>query len=81
VAPLDPQVLNAKGSLWLTRPTLTHYIASRNELLERTTDLLGWVADGSLQVRVGARYPLAEAARAHEDLAARRTTGKLLLQT
>jgi NADPH2:quinone reductase len=81
VAPLDPQVLNAKGSLWLTRPTLTHYIASRHELLERTTDLLGWVADGSLQVRVGARYPLAEAARAHEDLAARRTTGKLLLQT
>jgi len=81
VAPLDPQVLNAKGSLWLTRPTLSHYIATRDELLERTNELLGWVADGSLQVRVGARYPLAEAARAHEDLAARRTTGKLLLQT
>jgi NADPH2:quinone reductase len=81
VAPLDPQVLNAKGSLWLTRPTLSHYIATRDELLERTNELVGWVADGSLQVRVGARYPLAEAARAHEDLAARRTTGKLLLQT
>lgn len=81
VPPLDPQLLNVKGSLWLTRPMLSHFIATRDELLWRADELLGRVADGSLRVHVGARYPLEEAARSHEDLAARRSTGKLLLQT
>jgi len=79
VPPLDPQVLNAKGSLFLTRPTLAHYTADRAELLRRAGDVLDGVARGWLDVRIGGRYPLAEAGRAHEDLAARRTTGKLLL--
>ncbi|USQ80074.1 quinone oxidoreductase [Ornithinimicrobium faecis] len=79
VPPLDPQVLNQQGSLFLTRPTLANYIAEREELLQRAGDILGAVAQGRLDVRIGGRYPLAEAARAHEDLAAGRTTGKLLL--
>lgn len=77
--PVDPQVLNRKGSLFLTRPTLAHYIAERSELLERGSSVLAQVADGSLEVRVGGRYPLREARRAHEDLEARRSTGKLLV--
>jgi NADPH2:quinone reductase len=81
VPPFDPQVLNAKGSLWLTRPTLGHFIDTRDDLRARADDILGWAADGTLDVRVGGRYPLAEAARAHEHLAARRTAGKLLLLT
>lgn len=79
VAPLDPQLLNAKGSLFLTRPTLGHYTADRAELLHRAGGVLDGVAQGWLYVRIGGRYPLADAARAHEDLAARRTSGKLLL--
>jgi NADPH2:quinone reductase len=79
VPPFDPQVLNARGSLYLTRPSLGHYTATRAELLQRAGDVLGWVAAGKLRVRIGGRYPLADAARAHEDLASRRTTGKLLL--
>ncbi|QBI55413.1 quinone oxidoreductase family protein [Streptomonospora litoralis] len=79
VAPIDPQRLNSAGSVFLTRPTLAHYAASHEELLERSTDVFGLVAADRLSVRVGGRYPLAEAGRAHEDLAARRTTGKLLL--
>jgi NADPH2:quinone reductase len=79
VPPLDPQRLNAAGSLFLTRPTLYHYVADRDELLGRARDLFSWIAAGELDVRVGGEYPLADAARAHEDLAARRTTGKLLL--
>jgi NADPH2:quinone reductase len=79
VPPLDPQRLNASGSLFLTRPTLLHYVADRDELLWRAGDLFSWIAAGELDVRVGGEYPLADAARAHEDLAARRTTGKLLL--
>ncbi|MDA0564272.1 quinone oxidoreductase [Streptomonospora sp. S1-112] len=79
VPPVDPQRLNSAGSVYLTRPTLAHYVAEREELLERASDVLGLVAAGALDVRVGGRYPLAEAARAHEDLAGRRTTGKLLL--
>jgi NADPH2:quinone reductase len=74
----DPQRLQAR-SLYITRPGLPNYTATREELLERAGDVLGWVADGSLDVRIGARYPLEEARRAHEDLEARRTTGKLLL--
>ena len=79
VPPLDPQRLNSGGSLFLTRPTLHNYVADRAELLARADDLLSWVARGQLDVRIGGEYPLADAARAQEDLAARRTTGKLLL--
>jgi NADPH2:quinone reductase len=79
VPPFDPQRLNTGGSLFLTRPTLKHYVASRDELLGRAGDLFGWIASGRLTVRVGGTYPLQDAARAHADLQARRTTGKLLL--
>lgn len=79
VPPFDPQRLQGGGSLFLTRPTLAHYIADDEELRRRASDVYGWVADGSLSVLVGGRYPLAEAGRAHTDLASRRTTGKLLL--
>ncbi|MFI7635322.1 quinone oxidoreductase family protein [Nonomuraea sp. NPDC049400] len=79
VPPIDPQILNKHGSLFLTRPSLVHYIAERAELLQRAADLFGWIAAGQLTINVSHRYPLAEARQAHEDLAARRTTGKLLL--
>ncbi|MFI6792549.1 quinone oxidoreductase family protein [Nonomuraea sp. NPDC050383] len=79
VPPVDPQTLNKNGSLFLTRPTLADYIADREELLQRASDLFGWIREGRLRINVSARYPLAEAARAHEDLTSRRTTGKLLL--
>jgi NADPH2:quinone reductase len=79
VAPLDPQVLNAKGSLFLTRPTLRHYIATREELLWRAQVILGWVAAGELRVRVDKTFPLAEAAAAHQYLEDRKTQGKVLL--
>jgi NADPH:quinone reductase len=79
VAPIDPQLLNQKGSLFLTRPTLHHYTATRDELLWRAGELLEWAAKGELEVRVGAEYPLAEAAEAHRALEGRRTTGKVLL--
>ncbi|MCC6178001.1 MAG: quinone oxidoreductase [Chloroflexi bacterium] len=79
VAPLDPQVLNAKGSLYLTRPRLDAYIETREELTERAGEVLGWIADGKLKLRIGGTYPLADAARAHNDLNGRKTTGKLLL--
>jgi len=75
----DPNLLDVLGSLFLTRPSLAHHIATRAELLERATELFEWVSSGALSVRVGARYALADAARAHEDLEARRTTGKSLL--
>ena len=74
----DPQKLQAK-SLYLTRPGLPQYIATREELEQRAGDVLSWVADGSLDVRIGGRYALEEAQQAHEDLEARRSTGKLLL--
>jgi NADPH2:quinone reductase len=79
VEPFDPQILNQKGSLFLTRPTLGHYIATRAELLERAGEVLGWVADGSLSVRVGQEFPLVRAADAHRALEGRHTTGKVLL--
>jgi NADPH:quinone reductase len=79
VPPVDPQRLNTGGSLYLTRPTLAHYMASRDELLGRAGDLFRWIVEGRLSVRVGRTYPLADAAQAHADLEARRTTGKLLL--
>ncbi|MBB4933324.1 NADPH2:quinone reductase [Lipingzhangella halophila] len=79
VPPVDPQRLNSAGSVYLTRPSLVHHVAEREEYLERASDILGLVGTGKLDVRIGARYPLADAARAHEDLASRKTTGKLLL--
>jgi NADPH2:quinone reductase len=79
VPPVDPQRLNRGGSLFLTRPTLVDYVATRDELLWRSGELLSAVADGSLQVEIGGRYALDDAARAYDDLAGRRTTGKLLL--
>jgi NADPH2:quinone reductase len=81
VPPFDAQVLSAKGSLFLTRPTLAHYTATRDELLSRAGEVFAWIADGSLKLRIGATFPLAEAARAHQELQGRRTTGKVLLLT
>lgn len=80
VAPIDPQLLNQKGSVFLTRPTLAHYIATRQELLWRSGELFDWIARGQLSVRVGAQFPLGEAAEAHRALEGRRTTGKVLLE-
>jgi NADPH2:quinone reductase len=79
VPPVDPRRLAAGGSLYLTRPTLGSYLATRDELRWRAGDLFDWISDGSLSVRIGATYPLEEAARAQDDLESRRTTGKLLL--
>lgn len=79
VPPFELQRLAAGGSLFITRPTLVHYIATRDELLARAEDLFGWISRRQLEVRIGGRYPLAGAAQAHQDLAGRGTTGKLLL--
>jgi NADPH:quinone reductase len=81
VPPFDPMRLENGGSLYLTRPSIRHYIATRDELLARAGEVLDWIGEGKLDVRIGGRYPLEEARRAHEDLEARRTTGKLLLIT
>ena len=79
VPPMDPQILNRKGSLFFTRPTLGSHVATRDELEWRASDLLGWIANGELDVRVGAEFPLANVADAHRALAGRETTGKVLL--
>ena len=79
VGAFDPLVLMQKGSLFLTRPAVLTYIATRVELLARAGEVLGWVRDGRLRVRIGGEFPLAQAADAHRELEARRTTGKLLL--
>lgn len=79
VPPVDPQRLNRGGSLYLTRPTSAHYVQTRDELDWRADELFQSVVDGQLNVRIGHRYPLAEARQAHDDLQGRRTTGKLLL--
>jgi NADPH2:quinone reductase len=79
VEPLDPQLLNQKGSLFLTRPTLAHYTRTREELLQRAGEVFGDVAAGRLKVRIGREFPLSGAAAAHRELEARRTTGKILL--
>ncbi len=79
VPPFDPILLNTKGSLYVTRPTLAHYVQTRAELESRAADVLGWVADGSLNLRMEHTYTLADARQALMDIAARRTTGKLLL--
>ena len=79
VPPVDPQRLNAGGSLFLTRPTMAHYLRDATERRWRADEVFAAAADGSLKVRIGGRYPLAEAAQAHRDLEGRRTTGKVLL--
>jgi len=79
IPPFDPAILAAKGSLYLTRPGLPYYLLTREELLWRAGDVLGWIASGKLRLRVGATYPLASAAQAHRDLEGRRSTGKLVL--
>ena len=79
VPPFDLIRLSTMGSLYVTRPTLGNYIASREDLEQRARDVFHWVADGSLKLRIAHTYPLAEAAQAHRDLEARKTTGKLLL--
>jgi NADPH:quinone reductase len=79
VPPFDLQRLNRAGSLFVTRPTLAHYIETREELEWRSGEILGAVADGSLKIHIGARYPLERAADAHTALAGRATTGKVLL--
>jgi len=79
VPPMDPQILNRKGSLYLTRPTLNTYVATRDELVERSDEVLEWVASGELAVRIGGEFPLAQAADAQQALTGRQTTGKVLL--
>jgi NADPH2:quinone reductase len=79
VPPVDPQVLNSKGSLYLTRPTVVHYVATGEELLARAGDVFQWIQQGKLTVRVDRTYPLADAALAHRALENRETKGKVLL--
>ncbi len=79
VPPFDPQLLNQLGSLYLTRPSLFRYIATRAELLARAGDVLGWIADGELRLSIDQELPLERAADAHRKLEARQTSGKLLL--
>jgi NADPH2:quinone reductase len=79
VQPISPLLLSAKGSIFLTRPTLAHYIASPEDLAWRAGDLFNWVAAGELDVRIDRRFPLAEAADAHRALEGRQTAGKVLL--
>jgi NADPH:quinone reductase len=79
VPPFDPQLLSQKGSLFLTRPRLGDYIATRGELLSRVDELFGWIRAGRIKVAVGESLPLAHAAKAHERLASRETIGKVLL--
>ena len=79
VAPFDPQLLNSKGSLFLTRPSLAHYVATREELLSRAQDLFQWIQNGKLAVRIDRRYRLSDAGAAHRTLENRETKGKILL--
>lgn len=79
IGPFDLGVLNAKGSLFVTRPSLNHHIITRAELLERSNELLGWIRDGKLKLRTEFEFPLKDAADAHRALEGRRTTGKVLL--
>ncbi len=79
VPPIDPTILNTKGSLFLTRPTLAHYCAAREELLWRAGDILQWIASGKLKLVIDRTYPLSQAPPAHRDLESRATAGKVLL--
>src|SRR5436190_97148 len=79
IGSFDPQVLSQKGSLFLTRPTLAHYIETRAELVARAGEVLSWIKSGALKLRIEHEFSLAEVAEAHRALEARKTTGKLLL--
>jgi len=79
VGPFDLQVLNAKGSLFVTRPSLNHHIATREELLQRAGELAGWIRDGKLKLRMEIEFPLKDAAEAHRALEGHKTTGKVLI--
>lgn len=79
VPPMDPTILNTKGSLFLTRPSLGHHVLTREELLWRANDVMGWLASGKLKLRIDRRYLIAEAAEAHRVLEGRKTAGKILL--
>ena len=79
VPPFDLNLLNGKGSLFVTRPSLAHHLLTRDELVWRAGDVLGWIAGGKLKLRIERTYPLADAAAAHRDLEGRKTAGKLLL--
>ena len=79
IGAFDPQVLNQKGSLFLTRPSLGHYTATREELQQRAGEVLGWIRDGKLKLRTELEFPLKDAAQAHRALEGRKTTGKVLL--
>jgi NADPH:quinone reductase len=81
VPPFDTAVLNAKGSLMLARPSLTHYVASHADVAWRAGDLFQWIERGKLTVRIGKKFPLADAASAHRELESRRSAGKILLLT
>ena len=80
IDPLDTRVLTAKGSLFLTRPTLNSHVSDPQELAWRSADLFRWIAEGKIQLRIDREYPLAETAQSHRDMEARKTTGKLLLR-
>jgi len=79
VPPLDLQVLNVRGSLFLQRPSLNHHIAAREELVQRAGEVLGWIRDGKIKLRIEHQFPLAQAADAHQALEGRKTSGKILL--
>lgn len=79
VPPFDPGILNTKGSLFLTRPTMVHYIQTREALLKRAGDVLSWIGSGQLNLRIGDRFALADTADAHRALQGRKTTGKVVL--
>ena len=79
VEPVDPQILNQKGGLFLTRPSLAQYTLTREELLWRAENVLSWIGQNNLDVRIGGTYSLEDVAQAHQDLEGRKTTGKLLL--
>ncbi len=77
--PFDLQILNAKGSLFVTRPSLNHHVATREDLVQRSGEVLGWIRDGKLKLRMETDFPLKDAAEAHRALESRKTTGKVLL--
>jgi NADPH2:quinone reductase len=79
VPPFDPSLLNQKGSLYLTRPSMHHYIADRDELTWRTGEIFGWIAEGKLRLSIDREMPLDQAGDAHRALEGRETTGKVLL--
>jgi len=81
VGPVDPQILNTKGSLYLQRPSLFHYMGTTEELQRRAGEVLRWVASGELEIRISSVFPLAEVAEAHRALEGRKTSGKVLLQS